>query len=122
MIFTSTTNQTTAIGPLWFGNIHVKNVIQELRTILSQKTLNMKSRLWKLLNIFEEEADYPPFFYTMDNLASSLKLSAPKMNTMFEELTRKGYKAVRTQFSSTGFKTDAPQKVVIATFKRKGRK
>jgi tRNA (guanine26-N2/guanine27-N2)-dimethyltransferase len=83
------------IGPLWAGRLQNKNVIKELRTILFEKQVNTKHMLWKLLDLLEEEADAPCFFYT----------------------TNKGYDVFRTHFSPTGFKTDAPRDEIEAIFK-----
>lgn len=96
------------IGPLWLGKLHDKKIIGQLRTILFEKELNNKNMVWKMLDILEEEADAPIFYYATDELASYFKKSPPKMKIIFEELQKKGYNVYRTQFSSTGFKTDAP--------------
>ncbi len=106
------------IGPLWMGRLQDKKVIKELRTSLFEKRLNTKNDVWKLLDLLEEEADSPAFFYTTDNLASSLKTSPPRMGTVFEILKKKGYNVYRTHFSSTGFKTNAPMKDIEKIFKQ----
>lgn len=100
-------NRSTRIGPLWLGKIQNKNLIKELRTILTDKQLNTKNILWKLLDLLEEEADAPAFYYSSDYLASSLKISPPKMEYICEKLMEKGYTFYRTHFSSTSFKTNA---------------
>ncbi|MFW6120675.1 MAG: tRNA (guanine(10)-N(2))-dimethyltransferase [Petrotogales bacterium] len=105
------------IGPLWLGELHNKTAVKEIRTLLFKKELNTKNSLWKLLSVFEEEANAPPFFYTTDNLASFLKIAAPKMEKIFEKLTSKGYSVVKTHFSPTGFKTNAPINEIKKVFK-----
>ena len=102
--FTSNKND---IGPLWLGCLQNKNVVKELRAILFDKKLNTKSMLWKLLDLLEEEADAPAFFYTTDHLASMLKASPPRMKKIFEKLREKNYIVTRTHFSPNGFKTNA---------------
>jgi tRNA (guanine26-N2/guanine27-N2)-dimethyltransferase len=97
-----------AIGPIWTGKLQNKKILGELRSKLFEKKINTKNSLWKLIDILEEEADAPMFFYSADNLASILKKFQPKMKTIFEELRKKGYKATRTHFNVKGFKTDAP--------------
>jgi tRNA (guanine26-N2/guanine27-N2)-dimethyltransferase len=106
------------IGPLWMGKLQDKKVIKEMRTILFEKKLNTKNDVWKLLDVLEEEADAPSFFYTTDDLASSLKESPPRMKTVFETLKKKGYIVYRTHFSQTGFKTNAPVEDIEEIFKR----
>jgi len=109
--------QITEIGPLWLGKIQNKNMIEDLRTILSGKQLNTKNILWGFLDLLEEEADASAFFYTTDNLASLLKIAPPKMEHIFEKLKEKGYDASRTHFSPTGFKTNAPRDEIETIFK-----
>jgi tRNA (guanine26-N2/guanine27-N2)-dimethyltransferase len=110
-------NSGVNVGPLWMGKLQNKNVVQELRTILFEKKINTKHELWKLLSLLEDEADAPAFFYTVDSIASSLKCFLPKMKTIFEKLQNQGYNVVRTHFSPTGFKTDAPIDEIKKLFK-----
>ena len=105
------------IGPLWTGKLQDNRVIKDLRTILFEKKLNTKNELWKLLDLLEEEADAPAFFYTTDSLASDLRTSPPKMELIFERLRDKGYEVSRTHFSPTGFKTNAPKTEIEKMFK-----
>jgi tRNA (guanine26-N2/guanine27-N2)-dimethyltransferase len=108
----------TNIGPLWIGKLFNKNFIKELRNNLFEKNLNKKYELIKLLDIFEEESDAPYFFYTTDNLSSSLKLPPPKLKVILNTLKNIGYLATRTHFSPTGFKTDASKKEIEKNFKK----
>ena len=115
--FVFSNNPDVDVGPLWMGRLQDKQMIKELRTILFEKQLNTKNMLWKLLDLLEEEAGAPGFFYTTDDIASLLRISPPKMSTIFEKLKKDGYEVSRTHFSSTGFKTNAPKKKIEAVFK-----
>ncbi len=106
------------VGPLWLGKIENKKVIHELISYVLNKKLNTKGEILKLLDLLENEADAPPFFYTTDNMASSLKTSTPSMNHIFEKLKEKGYDVARTYFSPTGFKTNAPRDEIEEIFKQ----
>jgi len=46
-----------------------------------------------------------------------LKSSIPKMKVIFKTLQSQGYNAVRTHFSPTGFKTNAPISKIKKVFK-----
>jgi tRNA (guanine26-N2/guanine27-N2)-dimethyltransferase len=105
------------IGPLWMGKLHNKESIKEQRTILSEKTLGTKNQLWKLFDIYEEEANAPAFFYSTEDLASHFRKSAPKMEDIFDKLGKKGFEAYRTHFSPTGFKTNASLNEIKRIFK-----
>jgi len=105
------------VGPLWLGKLHNKKAVKEIRTQLFEKELNSKHPLWKLLSLFEEEANAPPFFHTTNDIASFLKIPTPEMKNIFEKLTSKDFTAVRTHFSPTGFKTNAPIDEIKEVFK-----
>jgi len=95
------------VGPMWMGRLQDNRVLKELRTILFERELKTKNESWKLIDLLEEEADAPAFFYTTDGLASIWKKSPPKMEKIFDNLKNKKYDVFRTHFSSTGFKTNA---------------
>jgi len=105
------------IGPLWNGKLHNKKITEEIRSILFEKKLNTKNNLWKLLDLLEEEANSPCFYYTTDYIASSLNKSPPKLNKIMKKLKDNGYNVTRTHFNPTGFKTDAPEKEIKTVFK-----
>ena len=107
----------TDVGPLWLGKLNDKSVVQELRTLLFTKKLGTKNVLWKLLDLLEEEADAPPFFYTMDDISSLLKRTSPNRETIIDTLRQKGYVATRTHLNPMGFKTNAPFDVITEVFK-----
>jgi tRNA (guanine26-N2/guanine27-N2)-dimethyltransferase len=104
------------VGPLWFGPLHIKNAIKEIRTILFKKNLHTKHSLWKLLFLFEEEANAPPLFYTTDYIASYYKIPPPKIDYIIQQLNSNGFKIYKTHFSPTAFKTNAPQNEIIKIF------
>jgi len=105
------------VGPLWVDKIQDKRTIAELRTILFEKSPKTKNELWKMLDLLEEEADAPAFYYTTDGLASVLKKSPPKMDIIFKKLKIMGYSFSRTHFCQTGFKTNAPINEIEKVFK-----
>jgi tRNA (guanine26-N2/guanine27-N2)-dimethyltransferase len=107
---------TTSVGPLWCGKLEKKPVVQELRTLLFTKELHTKNQLWRLLDLLEEEADAPPFFYTTNDLSSLFKQSAPPMEHLFERLHNQGFMVARTHCCPTGFKTNAPLDVIKEVF------
>ena len=107
------------IGPLWMHKLHNKSALEEIRTILFTKELKTKNKIWKMLSLFEEEADAPRFFYTTDDVASYLKISPPKIEIIFEKLKEKGFIVAKSQFSPTSFKTNAPFDEIKEVFKEK---
>ncbi|MDH7506873.1 MAG: tRNA (guanine(10)-N(2))-dimethyltransferase [Candidatus Thermoplasmatota archaeon] len=105
------------IGPIWTGKLQHKKIFEQLRIILFEKQLKTRNVLWKLIDLLEEEADSPMFFYTSDNISSILKKPQPKMKTLFEGLRKKGFEVTRTHFNVKGFKTNAPVNEIEKMFK-----
>ena len=112
-------NERPWVGPLWLGSLGQREVLAEVRTLVFTKELRTKNQLWILLNLLEEEADGPPFFYTTNDLSSLLKVSPPTMGHLFEALRKQGYLVTRTHCTPTGFKTNAPLSVIKEVFKHK---
>jgi len=106
------------IGPLWMDNINDKDFIVNIRSIMSNKTLGSKNILWNFLDILEEEAEAPMFFYTTDDLSSKNNVSTPKFDLLREEFLKNGYSFFKTHFNSCGFKTNAESDVVEKIFKQ----
>ena len=104
------------IGPLYMGNIQSASIIKHIRSIVFQKTFGSKPQMLKLLNLLEEEAEAPAFFYTINTIASALKTSAPSRKTLFQALQKKGFFVCRTHHDPTGFKTNAGKEEIINAF------
>lgn len=105
------------IGPIWMGKLHNRNILKVIRSILSEKKLNSKNLLYRQLDLFEEESDAPCFFYSTDCLASFFKKSPPKLDSIIDNLRERGYNVFKTQFSPTGFKTNALKNEIEKEFK-----
>ncbi len=110
------TGPETMVGPLWLGNIQQKRFVQEVRDSVFTKQLQTKYELIKLLDVLEEEATAPAFFYTVDAIASALKCSPPKRERLFDRLRNNDYLVSRTHCTSSGFKTNAPIATIKASF------
>ena len=105
------------VGPLWLGRLQNRIIIQEMISVLFEKKLRTRNYVWKLLNLLEEEADAPLFFYSTNNLASYFKKSPPKMNLIFEKLKSKGFEITKTHFGDNCFKTNAPVSEIKKIFR-----
>ena len=91
-------------GPLWTGNLHDKVFLNEINP---DKNLGTKKKMEKFLDLWIAEADAPPLFYELNEIASLTRTSPIPLNTMIEKLKDEGFSATRTHFSPNGFKTDA---------------
>ncbi|MDG6228337.1 MAG: tRNA (guanine(10)-N(2))-dimethyltransferase [Candidatus Thermoplasmatota archaeon] len=108
--------ENRTIGPLWMGKLHDEHTLKEIRTHVFSKTLGTKKSILKLLELFEEEANAPAFFYTTDDISSQLKCSPPPLNTVLKNIESQGYPAYRTHFNPCGFKTLAPTPLIKDIF------
>lgn len=108
---------TAPVGPLWMGSLQDKSILQEIRALLPTKHLNSAVHLKKLLLLLEDEAEGPPFFYTINDLSSRLRQSPPSRDHIVDQLRTKGYMVTRTHCTPTGFKTTAPLGVITEVFK-----
>jgi hypothetical protein len=61
----------------------------------------------QMLYLASLELDDQPFYYTIDEVGSALKVSPPPMRRILERLVQQGFRASRTSFRPTGFKTNA---------------
>lgn len=94
-------------GPLWLGNIQDKEFIQKMIDESENKKINTKKQALKLLNSCLQEADAPATFFDIHSICKSLKISAPKLDLIFDELKNKGFIAIKTHYNPLGIKTDA---------------
>ena len=104
-------------GPLWLGPIQNKEFIESMIEIADEKELNTKKKVLKLLNSCKMEADAPATFYDIHMVCRSLKISAPKLDLVFDKLKENGFYAVKTHYSPLGIKTDASSRELIEIVK-----
>ncbi|MEM1981655.1 MAG: tRNA (guanine(10)-N(2))-dimethyltransferase [Candidatus Hadarchaeales archaeon] len=95
-------------GPMWLGNLWEKEFVEEVLKVVEASSFRLKAPEVKMLRLCAEEAGGPPFFYDSHGISRRRSLSPPKLERILEGLRRKGYLALRTHFSPTGFRTDAP--------------
>ncbi|WP_295115950.1 tRNA (guanine(10)-N(2))-dimethyltransferase [uncultured Methanobrevibacter sp.] len=94
-------------GPLWLGPIQNKEFIEEMIEETNHKKINTKKQALKLLNSCLTEADAPATFFDVHTICKSLKVSAPKLDLIFDEIISQGFDAVKTHYNPLGIKTDA---------------
>lgn len=91
-------------GPLWLGELHD-------RATLARMLFFAKQWGWRevvsLLEIMITEADFPPYFYSLQHIGKAGKLDLPKRNDLILALQQHGYRASRTHLNYQGIKTDA---------------
>ena len=94
-------------GPLWLGDIQDADFIQKMIEENENKKINSEKQALKLLNSCLQEADAPATFYDVHTICKSLKISAPKLDLIFDEIRNEGFDAIKTHYNPLGIKTDA---------------
>ena len=101
-------------GPLWQGKIFerkfVEDMVKEIPNFRVEK--NCQKRIQKSI----AESEMPGTYYTIDEIASKLKSSPPKLEKVISNLQKKGFVSSPTSFSPTGFKTNANIQQIISVF------
>ena len=94
-------------GPLWLGDIQNKEFIEKMIEETNHKKINTEKEALKLLNSCLAESDAPATFFDVHSICKSLKISAPKLDLIFDELKRQGFEAIKTHYNPLGIKSDA---------------
>ena len=94
-------------GPLWIGAIQDADFIEKMIDEANHKKINTEKDALKLLNACLLEACSPATFYDVHTVCKSLKISAPKLDLIFDEIKNQGFIAIKTHFNPLGIKTNA---------------
>ena len=101
-------------GPLWIGNIFNKEFIQNM--LLEIKNFEVDKVCEKTLHKCLAESEMPETYFTLDEIASKMKSSPPKLENAVTNLQKNNFVASVTSFSPTGFRTDAKINEIIKIF------
>ncbi|WP_407412641.1 tRNA (guanine(10)-N(2))-dimethyltransferase [Methanobrevibacter sp.] len=94
-------------GPLWLGDVQNKEFIEKMIEQTEHKKINTEKQALKLLNSCLLEAEAPATFFDVHAICKSLKISAPKLDLIFNEIKKEGFIAIKTHYNPLGMKTDA---------------
>ena len=92
-------------GPLWIGKIFEKEFIKNMMEECSKFTIekNCEKLIYKVLL----ESQMPATYFTLDEIASKIKSSPPKLEIVLDKLKKTGFISSPTAFCPTGFRTNA---------------
>lgn len=100
-------------GPLWIDELadreFVRKCIDETKTL----SLCKKEEVIKLLHKINDELEIAPTFYDLHILTKKLRMGSPPLVSILSDLKNRGYRASRTHFKGTGFRTNAPAQKVL---------
>jgi tRNA (guanine26-N2/guanine27-N2)-dimethyltransferase len=94
-----------------------RTIVHKVAGDLVERNFKLGQQELVLLNRCAEEADGPPAFYDVHEVARRAGVSPPKIVELIAKLREGGYFASRTHFSGTGFRTDAPMEELVKIFK-----
>jgi tRNA (guanine26-N2/guanine27-N2)-dimethyltransferase len=95
-------------GPLWLGRLFDARFVELMENEAQQRRLGLAQRLQKMLTLIRTEVGAPITYYVVDKLCDSLNLPVPSVKKVVEALTREGFQASLTHFSSRGIRSNAP--------------
>ena len=101
-------------GPLWIGRIFDKEFIQNM--ILEIPNFEVDKICEKTLAKCLAESEMPGTYFTLDEIASKIKDSPPKLETAIKNLQKNDFLASSTSFCPTGFRTNANINEIIKIF------
>jgi len=104
-------------GPLWLGKITEKNFCSMMLKEVEGRGLKNEKRLFKLLQLVQNEAEGQVTYYAVDKICDKLNLPVPPQKSVLKKLKEDGFQAVLTHFNSRGVRTDAPANKVTETIK-----
>ena len=81
--------------------------IQKMIDETNYKKINSEKEALKLLNKCLLEAEAPVTFFDIHTICKSLKISAPKFDSIIEQMKEEGFIAIKTHYNPLGIKTDA---------------
>lgn len=103
-----------AAGPLWIGKIFDREFVQNM--LLENSKLETDKDCEKILGKCLEESEMPGTYYTIDEIASMMKASPPKLEKAIASLRENNFLSSATVFNPTGFRTDANIGEIIKIF------
>ncbi|MCV0392775.1 MAG: tRNA (guanine-N1)-methyltransferase [Nitrosopumilus sp.] len=101
-------------GPLWIGKIFEKDFIQKM--LLEISNLEIDKNCEKTLNKCLAESEMPGTYFTIDEIASKMKASPPKLENAISNLQKNNFLASVTSLNPTGFRTNANIDEIIKIF------
>ena len=101
----------TVSGAMWLGKLHNSQQLKRFSTLAQSWGWQ---RIVTLLNLMQNELDFPPYFYTLGNIGKFGKLDLPKRSHLIEAIQDRGYRAAATHIDPQGIKTDAEMEEIVA--------
>lgn len=100
-------------GPFWIGELANRHFVRQCINEAHLLHLGKKKDVITLLQLIDGELEIAPTYFDLHLLSKKLKISSPPLQKVITLLRKRGYKAARTHFKYTGFRTDASASDVL---------
>jgi tRNA (guanine26-N2/guanine27-N2)-dimethyltransferase len=93
-------------GPMWLGEYADKKFCNAMQAVLD-KVGYFDVRTLKIVNLIKNEIGFPPSFFNLDKLSSSICKASIPTEELLSIVKENRFNVVRTHFDPRGVKTDA---------------
>ena len=107
-------SQLEIAGPLWIGQLFNEKFIIDM--IHQIPKFVVRKKCVSILEKCTLEAEMPPTYYTLDEIASKMHSAPLKMKNAIKILQSEGFLASPTSLNPTGFRTDCRIENIIKLF------
>ena len=101
-------------GPLWIGALFEKEFLESMQDEASKYSVDKNCE--KIISKCLQESDMPGTYFTLDEIASKMKVSPLKLDKAISKLQENGFTTSSTSLNPTGFRTNARIDQIIDTF------
>jgi len=107
-------SKTSIAGPLWIGKLFDREFVENM--LLEIPNVKVDKNCEKILNKCLAESEMPGTYFTLDEIASKMKSSPPKLENAILNLQKNNFLASVTAFNPTGFRTNATINEIVKIF------
>ncbi len=100
-------------GPIYLGSIENREFCDNVLEELYKRSFSKIKEERKLVMLLRDEAELPPFYYSMHDSPAFFGKKLPRYEDIIEVLKGSGFKAGRTHFSPLGIKTNATLEQIL---------
>jgi tRNA (guanine26-N2/guanine27-N2)-dimethyltransferase len=101
-------------GPLWIGQLFEKQFLETMKDEISNYTVDKNCE--KVISKSMLESEKPGTYFTLDEIASKMKVSPLKLDNAISRLESNGFVASITSLNPTGFRTNARIDEILEIF------
>lgn len=106
--------KTSIAGPLWIGELFEKEFLKDMLDEAQNLTVDKKCS--KTIERCIAESDMPGCYYTLDEIASMMRISPASLEKSIKRLQDNGFTASPTSFNPTGFRTNCKINKIVELF------